>query len=86
MFFGRKSLNSFVICFIFIFINTILIVFAQKKRLLNVVLWFSPCCILWSSKLWSPFKKAKKKKKLKKKIEVNSSYYALKLCLSHPSR
>ena len=32
MFFGRKYLPSSVICFIFIFINTILIVFAQKKK------------------------------------------------------
>ena len=32
MFFGRKSHPSPVICFIFIFINTILVVSAQKKK------------------------------------------------------
>ena len=32
MYFERKSHTSFVMCFIFIFINTILVVFAQKKK------------------------------------------------------
>ena len=32
MSFGRKSRPSSVMCFIFIFVNTILVVFAQKKK------------------------------------------------------
>ena len=37
MFFGRKSRPSSLLCFIFIFINTILVVFAQKKKKKNLV-------------------------------------------------
>ena len=32
MFFGRKYRHFFIMCFIFIFINTILVVFTQKKK------------------------------------------------------
>ena len=43
MFFGRKSHPSSVICFIFIFINTILVVSAQKKKIgiMQLILNFS---------------------------------------------
>ena len=38
MFFGRKSRPSSVMCFIFIFINSILVVFAEKKILIKSIL------------------------------------------------
>ena len=46
MFFGRKSLPSSVICFIFIFINTILIVFAQKKKKDCLMLSYGFCHVV----------------------------------------
>ena len=50
MFFERKSRPSSVICFIFMFINTILVVFAKKKSVMSLLVHVCMACATVSTK------------------------------------